>query len=174
MNELDLLSIKSGYLPTINASASYGSNTASSHFSDFFDFGSRWFPYSLVGVSINVPIFDGFNKHYRAQQSKISAIKTENTISQTKMLIDAQLAQSNTGVQNSLDRLNTQRRNYDLATEVSRVTKIKYQQGVGSNIEVTNAEAALKEAQTNYYAALYDLLIAKVDLDVASGSLLIE
>ena len=90
------------------------------------------------------------------------------------MLIDAQLAQSNTGVQNSLDRLNTQRRNYDLATEVSRVTKIKYQQGVGSNIEVTNAEAALKEAQTNYYAALYDLLIAKVDLDVASGSLLTE
>jgi len=44
-----------------------------------------------------------------------------------------------------------------LAEKVARVTKIKIpKQGVGSNIEVVDAESSLKEAQVNYYNALYD------------------
>ncbi|MES2387056.1 MAG: TolC family protein, partial [Bacteroidota bacterium] len=97
---------------------------------------------------------------------------TQADLARLRQTIDFQLYQSNATLQNSLDRLNTQKRNFDLAQEVVRVTRIKYQQGVGANIEVTNAEASLKEAQTNYYAALFDLLIAKVDLDIASGDLL--
>ena len=60
----------------------------------------------------------------------------------------------------------------DLGEEVYKVALIKYQQGVGSNIEVINADAAYKEAQTNYYAALYDALIASVDLEKSYGKLL--
>ena len=58
-----------------------------------------------------------------------------------------------------------------LAEKVARVTKIKYTQGVGSNIEVVDAESSLKEAQVNYYSALYDVLVAKVDMDKAFGKL---
>ena len=63
-------------------------------------------------------------------------------------------------------------RNMDLAKEVLRVSKIKYQQGVGSNMEVVNAESDLKQAQNNYFSALYDVLIAKVDLDKSQGKLI--
>jgi outer membrane protein TolC len=58
-----------------------------------------------------------------------------------------------------------------LAEDVARVTKIKYEQGVGSNLEVVTAETALKEAQTNYYNALFDALVAKIDFDKANGSI---
>jgi outer membrane protein len=58
-----------------------------------------------------------------------------------------------------------------LAENVARVTRIKYEQGVGSNLEVTEAEGSLREAQINYYNALYDALVAKVDLDKAYGKL---
>ena len=51
------------------------------------------------------------------------------------------------------------------------VSKIKYTEGVGSNSEVVTAETALKEAHTNYYSALYDYLIAKVDWDRANGNI---
>jgi outer membrane protein TolC len=54
---------------------------------------------------------------------------------------------------------------------VARVTKIKYEQGVGSNLEVVDAENSLRQAQTNYYSALFDAMIAKVDLDKAFGKL---
>jgi outer membrane protein len=51
------------------------------------------------------------------------------------------------------------------------VFKIKYEQGVGSSLELIDAESALREAETNYYTALLELLMAKTDLDKASGSL---
>jgi len=65
-----------------------------------------------------------------------------------------------------------QRENMDLSEEVYNVTKIKYQQGVGSNIEVITADADYKQAQLNFFRALYDALIAKVNHDKALGQLL--
>ena len=59
----------------------------------------------------------------------------------------------------------------ELAKEVLRVTKIKYEQGVGSSIEVTIAETSLKESQNNYIYALYELLINKVNVDRALGKI---
>ena len=55
----------------------------------------------------------------------------------------------------------------DLAEKVARVTKIKYEQGVGSNIEVIDAESSLRESQVNYYNALFDAIVSKIDLDIA-------
>ncbi len=83
--------------------------------------------------------------------------------------IDMQSKQAAINIKNAFATLETQTRNVDLAKEVVRVTKIKYKEGVGSNIEVINAESAYKEAQTNYFSALYDMLIAKVDLSKAKG-----
>jgi outer membrane protein TolC len=60
----------------------------------------------------------------------------------------------------------------DLASNVARVTKIKYEQGVGSNFEVVEAESSLREAQTNYYSSLFDAITYKVDLDRAYGKLI--
>ncbi|MFM8740054.1 MAG: TolC family protein, partial [Cytophagales bacterium] len=66
----------------------------------------------------------------------------------------------------------SQKDNMDLASKVARVTKVKYEQGVGSNIEVVEAENSLRAAQTNYYSALFDAMIAKVDIDKAYGKLI--
>ena len=88
--------------------------------------------------------------------------------------IDLEIKQATVTLTNSLESLKSQKRNLELAQEVVRVARIKYQQGVGSNIEVINAEADFKEAQTNYYSALYDAFIAKVDLDKATGQLLVN
>jgi len=49
--------------------------------------------------------------------------------------------------------------------------KKKYEQGVGSNLEITNAQTALKEAQTNYYNAVYDMIVSKIDFQKATGTL---
>lgn len=64
------------------------------------------------------------------------------------------------------------KKNRTLAADVARITKIKYQQGVGSSLEVMDAETALKVAETNYYAAMVDAFIAKVDFEKATGTLI--
>jgi outer membrane protein TolC len=67
--------------------------------------------------------------------------------------------------------MNVQLENVKISEEVYNVTKTKYQQGVGSNIEVINADADYKEAQTNFFTALYSALLSKVDYDKALGKL---
>jgi outer membrane protein TolC len=59
----------------------------------------------------------------------------------------------------------------ELAEEVQRVSQLKYNQGIGSSLEVVTAETSYKEAQTNYYSALYDAIVAKIDFDIALGKI---
>ena len=81
------------------------------------------------------------------------------------------MSQAQIQLRNYWRTLDSQQRNLDLAEEVVRVSRIKYKEGVGSNLEIINAEAGFKEAQTNYFNALYNAIIAKVDIDKATGRL---
>ena len=119
-----------------------------------------------------MPIFDGLQKSKIVQQKKTKLIQIENSLDLVKNQIDLQQDQASKTFESYVNTLHTQRDNMKLSEEVYNVTVIKYQQGVGSNLEVINADADYKEAQTNYYAALYDALIASVELEKAYGKLL--
>lgn len=127
----------------------------------------KWYPNSAFGVRLNVPIFSGLQRNYQLQQSKLALLKIQNNYRSLEQSIGLSIQQNTITYQNSLESLKSQQENMTLAEKVARVTKIKYEQGVGSNIEVTDAESSLREAQVNYYNALYDAIIAKVDLDKA-------
>jgi outer membrane protein TolC len=167
--EYDVENNKRGYYPTVAAFAGYGYNTGRNTFGDIFS--SPWFNNANIGLSVQVPIFDGFAKKYKIQQARNTVQKTKQSIGLVEQSIDLQIKSANISIINGLETLKTQKRNLDLAQEIVRVSKIKYKAGSGSNIEVISAEASLKESQTNYFAALYDLLLAKVDLDKAKGKL---
>jgi outer membrane protein TolC len=182
---LQALSLKNQYasaLPTLSAFANLGYFTQSTDIGGVFSTSSnitdngqvgpdKWYGYSLFGVSLNVPLFGGFQKHFKIQQEKLTLKKVENGFRSLKQGIDLQVSQASTSFQNAITSLQAQNENMDLASNVARVTKIKYEQGVGSNLEVVDAENSLRQAQTNYYSALFDAMIAKVDLDKAFGKL---
>lgn len=172
LNTLDVKNSQSGRYPTLGAAYTTGYAPGASRLQDILQ-SSRWINYSFVALQLNVPIWN-FGTSHQIQQKKIAVRKNDNDIEQFKRTVDFQLQAANTTLENSLESLKIQKRNLDLAQEVIRVTQIKYQQGVGSNIEVINAEASLKESQTNYYAALYDALVAKVDVDKATGQLTVK
>lgn len=167
--DLDIRNIRSGYLPSVSASIGYGHNNGRDKFGDLFN--SQWFNNSLLSLNINIPIFDGFSKKYQIDQKKIALNKVKLNQTLLEQSINLEADQAAITIKNAYVTLQNEKRNRDLAGEVVRVSKIKYKEGVGSNIEVINAESAFKEAQTNYFAALYDLLIAKVDLSKARGEL---
>jgi len=169
LSEMDVENNKRGYYPTVALFGGYGYNTGRNSFGDVF--GSPWFNNANIGLSVNIPVFDGFAKKYKIQQAKFTVDKVKQSLSLVEQSIDLQIRSANITIINGLETLKNQKRNLDLAQEVVRVSKIKYQAGTGSNIEVINAESALKEAQTNYFASLYDLLLAKIDLDKAKGKL---
>jgi outer membrane protein len=131
----------------------------------------KWYSFSSFGVTLNVPLFSGLQRTYRLQQAKLALQQVENGSQSLRSVIDIQIKTAAISYLNAVNDLKSQQENRVLAENVARVTKIKYEQGVGSNIEVTDAESSLKEAQINYYDALYKALVAKVDLDKAYGKL---
>lgn len=169
--ELDLRNRRSGYLPKLYLNARYGYNAANNEFQEITK-TRNWLEYGYVGGQIQLPIFDGLRKHYQVQQAKLAVDNTKYGFETLRQSIDLQIDQSSTELTNALDVLDSQRENLELAEEIARVAKIKFQEGVGSNLEVITAETDLRQAQTNYYAAIYDALIAKVNLEKATGTLL--
>jgi outer membrane protein len=170
LQELDLKKNRYSYLPSLVAYG--GLSTYAYRFKfDFFDSKKGWYPTTVIGATLSVPIFDGFQKNARVQQSKLNLKKIENGFKSLEQGIALETQTARVNLQNSISSLETQKKNRELAEEVSRVSKIKYDQGVGSNLEIVNAETSLREAETNYYAALYDALIAKIDFQKATGQL---
>ncbi len=184
--KLQSLNLKNNYatnLPSLVAFANLGYQTQSQNVGGIFktntgieDNGQlgpdKWYSFSSFGVSLNIPIFSGLQRNYRIQQEKLTLQKVENGLKNFQSGIDLEIKQATIMYQNAIESLQSQQRNMELAKNVARVTKVKYEQGVGSNIEVIDAESSLKEAQINYYNALYDALVAKTDLDKAFGKLL--
>ncbi|RZK41196.1 MAG: TolC family protein [Pedobacter sp.] len=168
LNELDVKRYKSTFLPSLSAFGSTSNNFQANNFSALYD---NRFPTTVVGLRLSVPIISGGQKLYQLRNAKLAVLKTDNDINNLQNTINLDIRQAQTTYKNGQQSLQNQQRNMDLAKEVLRVTKIKYEQGVGSSLEVTTAETSLKEAQNNYISALYDMLINKVNLDKALGNI---
>lgn len=168
--KIDVKRQRLGYLPTLAAYGSYQYNAQRQEF-DFFDTKKDWFKIALVGGTLNLSIFDGLQRHYRIQQAKIAVLKGENNIKNLELAAELEARTSEISYSNAYSTLQTQKRNMELAQHVFDVAQKKYEQGVGSNLEITTAQTSLKEAQTNYYNAVYDLLVAKIDYLRATGTL---
>ncbi|UII23529.1 TolC family protein [Fulvivirga ligni] len=168
---LDLKNNKIKYLPTLYANFNYGYNTQTDNSDQLFE-SDRWLNFGLVGLSLNVPVFDGFLKSNKIQHNKLQIRQLENSFDQLENSIDLEVRQAKINMETSLKQMKAQRENMELAEDIYNVTSIKFKEGVGSNLELVEADADYKEAQTNYYNALYDALIAKVELEKAYGQLL--
>lgn len=167
---LDMKNNKVQYLPKIYAKFGYGWNTAASNGGDLF-VSRRWLDNGVLGVTASIPIFDGFLKSNKIQQNKLQVKQIENQMSYVKKSIDLEIEQSQIGLNSQLETLEVQKQNVDLAQEVYDITKVKYQEGVGSNLEVIDADASLKEAQTNYLNALFQAITSQIELKKALGTL---
>jgi outer membrane protein len=166
INEFDLKSKKAQYLPKLTANGSYSASYQNNGFNDLY---STNYPSGFVGLSLNIPIFAGGQHLNQVRQSKITVLKSQNDLDDMKNTVNLQVNNARVSYINGLQTLNDQKKNRDLAMEVLRVSKIKYEQGVGSSIEVTQAQTALQDADNSYIQGLYDALVSKVDLDQAYG-----
>ena len=166
LNEFDVLRGKARFLPTLKAIGNFTSSYQDNTFGTLY---SNSFPASYVGLRLTVPIFNGFQRTNQLRQTQITLQQSKNDLYRVKDALNLQASSARITFFNGLQTLNSQRRNQELAREVLRVTKIKYQQGVGSSIEVTQAQTAIEDADNRYIQGLYDALVSKVDLDKAYG-----
>ncbi len=174
--ELAYLNMKNNkvqYVPNIDLVMGWGMNAGVRDFNSLWKFGDSqvWPNFQVAGIAMYIPIFDGLYKSKLIQQNKL---QIQQLGYQKKMLensINLEVEDKRTSVQSNLDQLENQMENMELAEEVYTTSRIKYQEGVGSNLEVIEADNAYVAAQTNYYNALYDALLSKIELEKALGVL---
>lgn len=170
LKSYDLKNNRSQYLPQIYLNYNYGLNTSASSYDLFFD-SYRWKNFGTVGLNLVVPIFDGFLKRSKINQSKYKIEQIDNQLLFLERSIDLQINQSVVDYSNSKESLEITSKNLDLALSIYNASEKKYKEGVGSNLEVLNANAGLKQAQTNYYNAVYEVIISKINLEKTLGTL---
>ena len=157
-------------IPTLSLSGNFNKNAQRSTF-NFLKSGQPYFTTSFITFSLNVPIFDGGNRNSKIASAKIDLRKTKNNIDQLKSSIDNDVAQSRINIKSAMLTMDSQKKNIELAQQVYNSTKLKYEQGLGSNQEINTAQTDLVTAQNNYYNSLYDAIIAKINYLQAAGKL---
>ncbi len=168
--DIDVKRLKWGYMPTLAAYGSYQYNAQRQKF-DLLDASKPWFKIALIGATLNLNIFDGLQRHNKIQQAKIASKKNTFTLKNIELAAELEATVASITYANAYSSMKIQKKNMELATHVYDVVQKKYKEGVGNNMEIINAETSLKEAQTNYYNAVYDMLIYKTDYLKATGTL---
>ena len=164
LNEYNLKRYQMQGLPSLSGFWGYGSNYGAATF-------SRYWANSTLGLTLTMPIFNGFMRQNQVTEAKLNIEKSKNNIEFMKQTIDFQAATARTTLRNAVLQVQSQRRNMDLANDVLDLAQRKYKAGVGGNLEVTQAQTDQLRAQTNYFNAMLDVINAEADLKKALGLL---
>jgi outer membrane protein len=158
----------SRFLPTISASYSYSwSHAKFSQIKDLFDTDYRW----SLGVSLSVPIFQGFNRTAFFSRAKLDYKTSMESWAQTKRDIAFEAKQAYFDVQQAQKKIAVTKNSIEYADENHRLNKEKYSLGAGTMLDLINAQLSASEAKTNYIQALYDYKFAVSRLQKAMGKL---
>jgi outer membrane protein TolC len=170
--DLNIKNFNSLYLPNLYASFNMGWTSGTNTFQELTTFDDQtWFRYTNIGLNLSIPIFDGLYKSSNIQRSRIQKKQLETTVSQLENNIKREVEEAIIKHENALREIASQRENLELSAEIYNTTRIKYQEGVGSNIEVINTITDYEEARNNYLSALYGAATAQIELKKALGTL---
>lgn len=156
---------KADFLPSISAFMTHTQNAMRNEFNFFKKTDEKWFASTIIGVSINIPIFSSGMRSARVKQAKLELDKIKE--SKHKLIdglkLDLQRARSE--FINAREKSANMEKNVVLAKKIYDKTMIKYREGVSSSLELTQTHNQYLSAQTNHIQAVIELLTAKTKLD---------
>jgi len=160
---LNLKNIKTEYMPTLNGFFSYQEQ----YNADDFDIGNSdfWFPATLWGLNLNVPIFSSGQRHFKTQQARIELDKAALQSELVSQDLQIQYATARSQYVFALDRYENTRRNLDLVQSILNKEITKYNEGVSTSLNVANTQIQFFEVQSGYIQATQGLVQAKSTLD---------
>jgi outer membrane protein len=168
LNSLNTKRLQVGRYGSLVASANFNYQTFRPRFFAI-DLPQKWFPASFWGISYQITLFDGLRSQANTAKSRFEVSKLNNQIEMFEQGVELEARAAATNVTNSWADVENARENKALADEVYRIATTKYKEGVGSNLEVIDAENTLMESQVNYLSALYSYVIATVELRRVKG-----
>lgn len=167
---LDIKNIQSGYYPTLVGFADVNYNTFSNDFS-FLSESKRWYRGSLIGLKLEVPIFDGFQRKNKVAQAKVRRQQLEQDRNKANQAAEMEYQNAVKKLNNSIRSAKAQEENLELAEDVYKQTELLYTEGLSPLTDLLDAETALREARSAYYNQIVNVKTAEIDLYKSTGSI---
>ncbi|RHJ95279.1 TolC family protein [Parabacteroides bouchesdurhonensis] len=157
---------KFDFLPTLSMTGLYQWNAMNNDFK-FKDY--QWNPYSMIGVTLSIPLFTGGNRHYKVKQTQVS-------IDQLKLQREDTERNLQLAIKQYMDNMNTCIKQFDAAQkgveQAERgyiIAQKRYDTGAGTLLEMNDSELAMTQAKLNFNQAIYNYIIAKSELEKVLG-----
>lgn len=161
-----LLMEKFDYLPTLSMTGLYQWTAMNN---DFKFKNYMWNPYSMIGVSLSIPIFSGGSKFYKIKQTRVSIdqinLQREDTERNLQLAVKQYMDEMNT----SIKKFDASRKGIEQAERGYLIAQKRYDTGAGTLLELNDAELALTQARLNFNQAIYEYMVAKADLEQVLG-----
>lgn len=151
---------KSQYLPKLSAFYNVQANAQRDEF-NFTDFSEKWYPAQFWGLNLSIPVFNGLGRMRSVDQAeveyKISSLEFDQMTESVVLEHKTALAE----FRYAIDNFNTKKVNYDLTVRIHERTRIKYQSGMSSSFELTQATNQMISQQGEFVSSALNLLNAK-------------
>ena len=164
--ELLLKLEKSKALPTITAFLN-GGYTGNSEAFTFTNKSQKWFGSSLLGVSMNIPIFSSFGRSSATQRAKINLEKSEEDLKETEQKLKLQITSAKSNYQFAIEDYDNKKHNLNLAKRIEIKNQTKFFEGIASSFDLRQAQTQLYRAQQEYLQAMLDVITNKTALETA-------
>lgn len=162
----------SEYYPTLALTGNYTYSSQSNGF-DFLSSNASaiGFGSSAIGLTLRVPIFNGFLTRSKIRQADVDIRKAREDRRETTNSLNLAYENAKIQLKNSLNTINAQKRNVDLAQEIYKSTQNNYNNGLASLTDLLDTESSLTEAQNSYTQALLSYKIAEIQLIKSNGNI---
>ncbi len=162
--EIEVKLEKAKALPTLSGFLNYGVQGFNQDFT-FFDSEQEYFTQSLLGISLNIPIFSSGMRSARTQQKKIAYEQKLEELEQTENEVKNKINTAKSDYEFSLENFSVQQKNLALSERIEEKNQVKYFEGVGSSFELREAQQQLYTAQQEYLEAMLEVITNKAELE---------
>jgi outer membrane protein TolC len=138
---------------------------------NFFGSDGNWYPTTIWGLNLSIPIFSSGQGASVVNQAKITLEKTQNSIELMDQGLQLQMSQSVSSFNSAIETKKTRLKAIEIAQEVLRTSEIKYKEKVISSMELTQAQSQVIQAKTNLITAKFEVLKAKLAMDKLTNKL---
>ena len=159
---LNLKREKSNYLPQLSAFLSHSQASYSNNFSEI---GDKWYPSTIIGLKLNIPIFNSGMKRSRVQQKKLTLKQTQNSKLEIEQNLKLSVEQKKNDFIDAKNSFENQKESMELSKRINDKTEVKYKKGVASGNDLMIAQNQYLTALNAYYNSLNQLLVVKASLE---------
>lgn len=162
--DLEMQLEKSKAMPNLSAFVNYGTMANGKEF-DFFSSDQKWYQSSVLGISMNIPIFSSGMRRASTQQAKIALDQAKTDYEETVQKLRLALTSAKSNYQFAIDKYNNSKRNLALATRIEQKNQTKFTEGMASSFELRQAQLQLYSAQQQYFQSMIDVINEKANLE---------